>query len=77
MLTFFVADVDLRIAAGEAIIVMFENAFEHDEEGATLAIEDVIPKLQELSKDSHKYRLGSECWTFSSWTFSVCYSNVF
>jgi hypothetical protein len=35
---------------------MFENAFEHDEEGATLAIEVVIPKLQELSKDSHKYR---------------------
>ena len=49
-------DVDLRIAAGEAIIILYENACEHDEEGATLAIEDAVPKLQELAKDSHKYR---------------------
>jgi hypothetical protein len=57
-------DVDLRIAAGEAIIVIFENAVEHDEEGATLIIETVVPKLQELSKDSHKYRFV-ECVKFS------------
>lgn len=49
-------DVDLRIAAGEAVIVLFENAFEHDEEGATIKIESIVPKLQELAKDSHKYR---------------------
>lgn len=49
-------DVDLRIASGEAIIILYENACEHNEEGATLAIEDTVPKLQELAKDSHKYR---------------------
>jgi Interferon-related developmental regulator (IFRD) len=49
-------DVDLRIAAGEAIIVLYENACEHDEESANIAVESVLPKLEELSKDSHKYR---------------------
>jgi hypothetical protein len=51
-------DVDLRIAAGEAIIVLYENACEHNDEAANMAIEPVIPKLEELSKDSHKYRWG-------------------
>lgn len=49
-------DVDLRIAAGEAIIVLYENASEHDEEAAIGTVEQVLPKLEELSKDSHKYR---------------------
>ena len=49
-------DVDLRIASGEAIIVLYENAAEHDEEAATIAVEPVLAKLEELSKDSHKYR---------------------
>ena len=49
-------NVDTRIATGEAIVVLYESAYEHDEDAANDLVEIVIPRLQELSKDSHKYR---------------------
>lgn len=50
------SDVELRIAAGEAIAILFEDAWAHDEDAMCDAAEEIAPKLQELSKDSHKYR---------------------
>lgn len=48
--------VDLRIATGEAVVVLYESAFDHDEDGAHDIVELIVPRLQELAKDSHKYR---------------------
>lgn len=53
-------DVDLRIATGEAIVVLYENACEHDEDAAVDAVEHFVPQLQELAKDSHRYRSKKE-----------------
>lgn len=49
-------NVDLRIATGEAVVVLYETAIEHDEESTVELVEMLIPRLQELAKDSHKYR---------------------
>ena len=49
-------NVDLRIATGEAIVILFESAFDHDDEQATDLVELLIPRLTELAKDCHKYR---------------------
>ena len=76
------ANVDLRIAAGEAVVVLYESAYDHDDEASLemvslwekkfvklnlfknvpdfisyfhLQVELIIPRLQELAKDSHKY----------------------
>jgi len=49
-------NVELRIATGEAVAVLFEGAYDHDEDAATDLAELLVPKLQELSKDCHKYR---------------------
>lgn len=50
------ADVDLRIAAGEAIVVLYENAVEVDEEDAYSLVESVIDQLKQLATDSQKFR---------------------
>merc|ERR1711953_368100 len=47
---------DLRIATGEALAVLYEAGYEADEEAVNDLVEVLIPRLQELSKDSHKYR---------------------
>lgn len=49
-------NVDLRIATGEALAVLYESGYDHDEDQANDLVEILIPRLQELSKDSHKYR---------------------
>lgn len=49
------ANVDLRIAAGEAVVVLYESAYDHDDEASLEMVELIIPRLQELAKDSHKY----------------------
>jgi len=49
-------NVDLRIATGEAVVVLFESAFDHDEDSATDLVEMLVPRITELAKDSHKYR---------------------
>ena len=49
-------NVDLRIATGEAVVVLYESAYDHDEDFANYLVENLIPRLQELAKDSHKYR---------------------
>ena len=68
-------DVDLRIATGEAIAVLYEfvaDDVDDDTEtssdaggesngsaevdGVEKAMEELVPKLQSLSTDSHKYR---------------------
>lgn len=52
-------DVDLRIAAGEAVVVLFEQACEaYDDNGeeAYNLVAELLPQLKELSTDSHKYR---------------------
>ena len=53
-------NVDLRIAAGEAVVVLYENAYNHDEESVNDLVDILIPRLQELAKDSHKYRSKKE-----------------
>ena len=50
------ADVDLRIAAGEALVVLFENAYEADEDLAYDMVGEQLASLKELATDSHKYR---------------------
>nr|CAG4652053.1 EOG090X0ARF [Triops cancriformis] len=56
-------DVDLRIAAGEAIALLYEGGREFDEnygfeeEGERVSeIDDLCSKLRQLATDSHKYR---------------------
>ena len=49
-------DVDLRITAGEAIVMLFINASEHDEDEAYDSVEELIVKLKELATDSNKHR---------------------
>jgi len=53
-------NVDLRIAAGEAVVVLYEAAYDHDEDAVIDLVETLIPGLQELAKDSHKYRSKKE-----------------
>lgn len=50
------ADVDLRIACGEALAVLYEAAVEVDEDDAFRLIEPLLPQLKQLATDSHKYR---------------------
>ncbi len=49
-------NVDLRIAAGEAIVVLYESAYELNCEIADELAALVYDRLHELAKDSHKYR---------------------
>jgi hypothetical protein len=50
-------NLDLRIAAGEAIAVLHEKALEHDQEMTKDLVEDwIIPQIQELVRDSSKSR---------------------
>ena len=52
-------DVELRIATGEAIAVLYEYvASDEDEENEEVeeAVAELVPKLQSLSTDCHKYR---------------------
>lgn len=53
-------NVELRIAAGEAVVVLYEAAYDHDEEEIVDLVEPLIPGLQELAKDSAKYRSKKE-----------------
>ena len=50
------SDVELRIASGEALIVLFELACDADEDDAFAMVEDLLPQLKQLATDSHKYR---------------------
>lgn len=50
------SNLDLRIATGETIVILYESAYIHDEDAVIDLAEALIPRLQELSKDSHKYR---------------------
>ncbi|XP_064632666.1 interferon-related developmental regulator 2-like isoform X2 [Lineus longissimus] len=50
------ADVDLRIAAGEAIALMYELAREQDEEFEGDDIDNLCTILKRLATDSNKYR---------------------
>ena len=49
---------DLRIAVGEAIVVLFENAVDNDglEDEAYEVVAEAVVAMKELAKDSHKYR---------------------
>lgn len=49
---------DLRIAVGEAIVVLFENAIDNEglEDEAFEVVAEAIVAMKELAKDSHKYR---------------------
>jgi len=58
-------DVDLRISAGEAIAVLYEFIGDEDEDNeeedgedseVEKAMDELVPKIQSLSTDSHKYR---------------------
>jgi len=51
-------DVDLRIAVGEAIVVLFENAVDNEglEDEAFEVVGEAVVAMKELAKDSHKYR---------------------
>ena len=51
-------DVDLRIAVGEAIVVLFENAIDNEglEDEAFEVVGEAVVAMKELAKDSHKYR---------------------
>lgn len=51
-------DVDLRIAVGEAIVVLFENAVDNEglEDEAFDIVSEAVVAMKELAKDSHKYR---------------------
>ena len=49
---------DLRIAVGEAIVVLFENAIDNEglEDEAFEVVGEAVVAMKELAKDSHKYR---------------------
>lgn len=51
-------DVDLRIAAGEAIVVLYEVTIDNEdlEDDAFTVVEGVLPKLKQLATDSQKFR---------------------
>lgn len=49
-------DVDLRIAAGEALVVLYEIAYDFDEDEAFKLVEDLLEPIKNLATDSHKYR---------------------
>lgn len=55
-------DVDLRITAGEAIAVLYEFIGDDDEDDdeedsdVEKVMDELVPKIQSLSTDSHKYR---------------------
>ncbi|KAL5014849.1 hypothetical protein ScPMuIL_009119 [Solemya velum] len=53
-------DVDLRIAAGETIALMYELAREDDEDFEGEDIETLCEILKNLATDSHKYRAKKE-----------------
>ena len=39
-------NVELRIAAGEAVVVLYEAAYDHDEDAVVEIVETLIPGLQ-------------------------------
>ena len=43
-------NVELRIAAGEAVVVLYEAAYDHDEDAVLDLVEALIPGLQENIK---------------------------
>jgi len=49
-------DVDLRIAAGEAIALVLEFAYDHDEEFEPEGLDILITSLKQLATDSNKSR---------------------
>jgi hypothetical protein len=51
-------DVDLRIAVGEAIVCLYENACDNEQlvDEAYAVVEEAVDVMKELAKDSHKYR---------------------
>jgi len=49
-------DVDLRIAAGEAIAVLHEIAFDFDEDFEVEEMDTLCEKLRQLATDSQKFR---------------------
>jgi len=50
------SDVDLRIAAGEAIALVLEFAYDHDEDYEPECLESLIDTIKELATDSNKSR---------------------
>lgn len=50
------SDVELRIAAGEAIAILYELAREYDENFVGENVEELCAKLQQLATDSQKFR---------------------
>ena len=48
--------VDLRIAAGEALVVLFEMAVDLDEDEAYKHMEDLTDSIKHLATDSQKHR---------------------
>ncbi|XP_059078298.1 interferon-related developmental regulator 1-like isoform X2 [Tigriopus californicus] len=49
-------DVDLRIATGEALVVLYESAVEFNEDEAFSLVEGFLPELKQLATDSQKFR---------------------
>eukprot|EP00096_Caligus_rogercresseyi_P014385 TRINITY_DN689_c0_g1_i1.p1 TRINITY_DN689_c0_g1~~TRINITY_DN689_c0_g1_i1.p1 ORF type:complete len:418 (-),score=129.87 TRINITY_DN689_c0_g1_i1:229-1482(-) len=49
-------DVDLRIATGEAIAVLFEVSLEHDEDATFSSLDELCDDLRHLATDSNKHR---------------------
>ena len=49
-------NVDLRIATGEAVVVLYENAYDHDEDGAH-DIVDLVRSIQFLRKISYLFTI--------------------
>ena len=54
-LNFLTGNVELRIAAGEAVVVLYEAAYDHDEEEIVDLVEPLIPGLQVTFKISWIY----------------------
>ena len=49
-LNLLTGNVELRIAAGEAVVVLYEAAYDHDEEEIVDLVEPLIPGLQVIFK---------------------------
>lgn len=47
---------DVRMAAGEVIVLMLERGRQYDDDYEWEASEQLIEKLRQLATDSHKYR---------------------
>lgn len=47
---------DVRMAAGEAIALVFESGRSHDEDFLESYLDDLIIVTKQLATDSHKYR---------------------